>query len=126
MSSGEQKMTVQHVHVAEGGQAIVGNVSAPAPGGWGHAKKQENNLMHWPMHLASRCHAKSKRSGLQCRAPAVRGHSVCRMHGAGGGAPKGNRNALKHGGFSAETIALKREISALARLARETMAAIEA
>jgi len=31
-SKGEQKMTVQHVHVAEGGQAIVGNVSAPAPG----------------------------------------------------------------------------------------------
>ena len=31
-SDGEQKMTVQHVHVAEGGQAIVGNVSAPAPG----------------------------------------------------------------------------------------------
>jgi hypothetical protein len=31
-SGGEQKMTVQHVHVAEGGQAIVGNVNAPAPG----------------------------------------------------------------------------------------------
>ncbi len=31
-SGGEQKMTIQHVHVAEGGQAIVGNVSAPAPG----------------------------------------------------------------------------------------------
>jgi hypothetical protein len=31
-SRGAQKMTVQHVHVAEGGQAIVGNVSAPAPG----------------------------------------------------------------------------------------------
>ncbi len=29
-SKGEQKLTVQHVHVAEGGQAIVGNVSAPA------------------------------------------------------------------------------------------------
>ena len=25
-------MTVQHVHVAEGGQAIVGNVNAPAEG----------------------------------------------------------------------------------------------
>ena len=25
-------MTVQHVHVAEGGQAIVGNVSAPTEG----------------------------------------------------------------------------------------------
>ncbi|MBV8107279.1 MAG: hypothetical protein JO223_22195 [Hyphomicrobiales bacterium] len=31
-SKGEQKMTVQHVHVAEGGQAIVGNVNAPAEG----------------------------------------------------------------------------------------------
>jgi uncharacterized protein YjcR len=55
----------------------------------------------------------------------MRGHSVCRVHGAGGGAPKGNRNALKHGEFAAETIALKREIQALARMARETMAAIE-
>jgi hypothetical protein len=67
----------------------------------------------------------SKRSGLQCQAPAVRGHSVCRMHGAAGGAPRGSRNALKHGARSAETLALKRQISALARLARETMAAIE-
>ena len=25
-------MTVQHVHIAEGGQAILGNVSSPAPG----------------------------------------------------------------------------------------------
>jgi hypothetical protein len=31
-SGGEQKMTVQHVHVAEGGQVIVGNVSASAEG----------------------------------------------------------------------------------------------
>ena len=31
-SKGEQKMTVQHVHVAEGGQAIVGNVNAPTEG----------------------------------------------------------------------------------------------
>jgi len=34
-------------------------------------------------------------------------------------------NALKHGGFTAETLALKREIQALAQLARETVAAIE-
>jgi hypothetical protein len=50
------------------------------------------------------------------------GSSVCRMHGAGGGPPKGNRNALKHGDFTAETLALKRQISALARMARETIA----
>ena len=31
-SKGEQKMTVQHVHVADGGQAIVGNVNSPAQG----------------------------------------------------------------------------------------------
>ena len=47
------------------------------------------------------------------------------MHGAGGSAPKGNRNALKHGLYSAETLALKRQIAALARIARETMAGIE-
>jgi hypothetical protein len=81
--------------------------------------------MHLPMHLASRCHARSKRSGLRCQAPAVRGHSVCRMHGASGGAPKGNKNALKHGDFTAEGLALKKQINTLARTAREAMAAIE-
>jgi len=53
------------------------------------------------------------------------GSKVCRMHGAGGGAPPGNRNALKHGGFTTETRALKRQIATLARLARETLAAME-
>jgi len=47
------------------------------------------------------------------------------LHGAGGGAPKGNRNALKHGADTAEARALKREIQALARMARATMAEIE-
>jgi hypothetical protein len=40
-SSREQKMTVQHVDVAEGGQAIVGNVSAPAPGVGASEKTKE-------------------------------------------------------------------------------------
>jgi hypothetical protein len=39
-SKGEQKMTVQHVHVADGGQAVIGNVGTPAPGG-GARKKPE-------------------------------------------------------------------------------------
>ena len=86
----------------------------------------EGNLMQnkLPMHEAPRCHAKSKRSGLRCRAPAVRGAEVCRMHGAGGGAPKGNKNAVKHGAMVAESIALRREVQALARMARKTIAAI--
>jgi uncharacterized protein YjcR len=69
--------------------------------------------MHLDMHQALRCRAKSKRSGLRCQAPAKRGTSVCRMHGAGGGAPRGNRNALKHGDFTAEGRTLKKQISAL-------------
>jgi uncharacterized protein YjcR len=77
------------------------------------------------MHLASRCQARSKRSGLQCRSPAMRESSACRMQGAGGGAPTGNRNALKHGAFTAETLALKREVQTLARMARQTIAEIE-
>jgi hypothetical protein len=59
-----------------------------------------------------------------CRAPAVRGAEVCRMHGAGGGARKGNKNAVRHGAMVAESIALRREVQALARMARKTIAAI--
>jgi uncharacterized protein YjcR len=58
----------------------------------------------------------------------MRSKPICGMrltHGAASGAPKGNRNALKHGGFTAEGLGLKREIQALARMARETVAAIE-
>jgi uncharacterized protein YjcR len=47
------------------------------------------------------------------------------MHGAGGGAPRGNRNALKHGEFTTEGFALKKQIRALSRMARETLGAIE-
>jgi hypothetical protein len=47
------------------------------------------------------------------------------MHGAGGGAPRGNQNALKNGEFTAEATALRREVLALARMARETLGAIE-
>src|SRR5690348_13548257 len=58
-------------------------------------------------HDAPRCTAKSKRTGKRCRAPAVRGFSVCRMHGARGGAPSGKwelsaRHAHKRGDPSSE------------------------
>jgi uncharacterized protein YjcR len=46
------------------------------------------------------------------------------MHGAGGGAPKGNRNAFKHGLYSAETLALNRMVRDLARSARELAEAV--
>ena len=38
----------------------------------------------------------------------------CRMHGGlSPGAPKGNRNAFKHGRYTAESINRQREIAAL-------------
>jgi hypothetical protein len=79
----------------------------------------------WPCSNRKNRLPRSRQSAKPCRSPAVRGHSVCRMHGAGGGALNGNRNAFKHGEFAAETLALKKEINALARMARETMGAIE-
>jgi hypothetical protein len=36
----------------------------------------------------NQCQAKSKRSTLQCRGPAVSGKTVCRMHGGKGSGPK--------------------------------------
>lgn len=39
---------------------------------------------------APRCTATAKRTGERCKAPAVRGWRVCRVHGAGGGAPRGS------------------------------------
>jgi glucans biosynthesis protein len=88
----------------------------------GAEKKQRINPMLLDMHQALRCHARSKRSGLRCQAPAVQGSSVCRMHGAGGGAPRGNRNALKHGLYTAKAIEMRRMVAALTRQARELVA----
>jgi len=66
-----------------------------------------------------RCHARSKRTKQPCRNPAIEGWRVCRMHGAGGGAPKGNQNALKHGRYSAQSITERDTLSAVLRLTRE-------
>ena len=53
---------------------------------------------------APRCGARARtRGGAPCRSPAVRGSARCRMHGGkGSGAPRGNRNAWKHGAFSGQ------------------------
>jgi len=75
-----------------------------------------------PMHrcnAAPRCGAKSKRTGLPCKAPAVKGYRVCRMHGARGGAPKGKGNGnFRHGGRMKEATEALRRVRELIRLAR--------
>ena len=74
------------------------------------------NPMH-RAHEAPRCRAKSKRTGQPCRAPAIRGYRVCRMHRARGGAPTGERNGnYRHGACTKEAINAIRYINALRRL----------
>ena len=71
---------------------------------------------------APRCRAKSKATGSQCMAPAVRGWRVCRMHGAGGGAPKGKANGMwQHGNRSLASTETRHLIAELTRLARSDL-----
>ncbi len=48
------------------------------------------------------------------------------MHGAGGGAPKGNKNALKLGLYTAEAIEMRRMVAALTKQAHEVAASLPA
>jgi hypothetical protein len=47
-SSGAQKIIVEHLHVSGGGQAIVGNVSAPTHGGRKNSEEQPHALGYAP------------------------------------------------------------------------------
>jgi len=78
------------------------------------------------MRLAARCGAKT-RKGTPCRSPSVSGKKRCRMHGGaeGSGAPKGNRNALKHGLFTKSAIADRRALRKLLRQSRITLREIK-
>lgn len=75
-----------------------------------------------PMLASPRCGAKTRRGGA-CRSPTVRGKKRCRMHGgaAGSGAPKANQNARKHGLFTGDAIAERRQIQALLGGARRLL-----
>jgi len=71
-------------------------------------------------HDAPRCHAKAKATGNRCKAPARRGWEVCRMHGAGGGAPVGPANgAWVQGDRSQGNEQDRRLLVALAKLTRD-------
>jgi hypothetical protein len=116
---GQQKVTVEHVHVHEGGQAVVGMVETPGVGG---TQNQRINPMQskLPMHLSLRCGART-RKGSQCQAPAMR-NGRCRMHGGkSSGAPIGNRNSWKHGHYSADATAMRKLVRRLLLDARETV-----
>ncbi|CUJ99533.1 Periplasmic glucans biosynthesis protein [Ruegeria denitrificans] len=84
--------------------------------------KSDDNLMDPTKRLndAPRCTATAKSSGMRCRAPAVRGWSVCRMHGARGGHAAGSSHpSWKHGERSRSTERTRKTISELIRADKE-------
>ena len=75
-----------------------------------------------PMLASPRCGARI-RAGGSCRSPAVRGKRRCRMHGGapGSGAPRANQNARRHGLFTGDAIAERKQIQALLGEARKLL-----
>jgi hypothetical protein len=73
----------------------------------------------YPFQKSPRCTATSKRTRMPCQAPAMNGWTVCRFHGARGGAPKGKRNGMyRHGLYTKKAAALNGRLSDLQREAR--------
>src|SRR5262245_2904656 len=120
---GQQKVTVEHVHVHAGGQAVVGSVERskesdrPQLGDASHAKQ----IALTPESPLWRTDTERERvpspSNAERPVPDAR-RKIARRS-------KGNKNAFKHGRYSAEAIARRREIAALLRkmraLAREVV-----
>ena len=75
-----------------------------------------------PMRASPRCGART-RGGGACRAPVMHGKTRCRMHGGaeGSGAPRGNRNARKHGLFTKDGIAERKRVQDLLDEARKLL-----
>ena len=128
-SAGEQRVVVQHQHVnVNADQAAVQvNGVAPDPGGRGAASKPEGRAHEQQLGHASspRCRARNRR-GTPCQQAAVGGRKRCRLHGGaeGSGGPPGNRKAFKHGRYTAEAVAKRREVAALLRACRDQLGAM--
>ena len=71
-----------------------------------------------PMNEAPRCGART-RAGAPCQSPAISGKARCRKHGGKkSGAPKGNRNAVRHGVYTEEAIEREVRVRELCRRLR--------
>jgi hypothetical protein len=115
---GQQKVTVEHVHVHTGGQAVVGMVETPGGGGKGN---QRINPMQGklPMHLSRQCgvwSADKARDPIPVASDAERPLPDARRDVAG--RSEGNQNAFKHGRYTIEATANRREIADLLRTMR--------
>jgi hypothetical protein len=92
--------------------------------GAGPLQKRGGDPMNrtYSFQKAPRCSATSKRTRERCKAPAVRGWSVCRFHGARGGGPRGKRNGMfKHGLYTNEAVKERRLLRELIRQSRRRL-----
>ena len=69
--------------------------------------------------VCRRCQARSKRSGVQCAAPSIRGRFVCRTHGGRSTGAKTEAGRMRiaqanttHGNFTKRAIQTRQEIAA--------------
>jgi hypothetical protein len=58
---------------------------------------REPRCLVFGQYSCNQCKAKSKRSGVRCLAPAVKGKSVCRMHGGKSTGPRTEEGLLRSG-----------------------------
>lgn len=67
------------------------------------------------LHALPRLCGAKTRKGTPCKKAPSKGKRRCRMHGGapGSGAQKGNKNALKHGFYTAEAIAERKDVNEL-------------
>ena len=73
----------------------------------------------YELRTVKKCGARCKSTGKPCLQPAMP-NGRCRVHGGKSpGAPKGNRNAWKHGRYSVEHEALRRRMRELLREMKE-------
>ena len=87
-------------------------------------KTMQNNPMQQELKIT--CFAKT-RSGHPCKTAPVKGKKRCRMHGGakGSGAPKGSKNALKHGYYTKDNIAKRSEVHKLIKNCRKLSQELE-
>ena len=118
---GQQKVTIEHVHVHAGGQAIVGAVEPPGGVANGNQRQPHaKSISHAP--VTPLWGEDPERS--PCRSPAMP-NGRCRMHGGSSpGAPRGPANGnYRNGRFTCEAVAERRQLAAwiraMAQLAQE-------
>jgi hypothetical protein len=123
---GEQKVTVEHVHVYPGGQAVVGNVTQTGnrEGAGAESEHQAYGLTGFSglEYAPGTAMWSATRAGTPCQSPAVGGKKRCHKHGGakGSGAPEGSANGnYRHGMRSRDHLVTRRLIREMIQGARD-------